>query len=116
MTLVKLSHLDIEDTTYLYPEEVIVILKTHNLDFFSFSPKWLKPQGDGAKWIEIYESVCFSKVQWGEHFINLYKRLKWDFVSEVFMNMYNDAPLWALSDISDSDTNGSDGDSDTTSE
>ena len=39
MTLVKLSHLDIEDTTYLYPEEVIVILKTHNLDFFSFSPK-----------------------------------------------------------------------------
>ena len=91
--LANLVYIDFEGTAYLKPSEVLYVISSCPfLKTFYFSPAWRR---NFREWTDIYEN---AGVEWGEEFHDLYRRVKYGFVSQRFLDMSYSAPEWALSD------------------
>lgn len=91
--LSRLEVLEIEGSTYLEPFEAQAIIDScHELKKFTFSPVWRRKS---FQWIYIYEK---HDIKWGRDFFVVYRRIKDFFHYQRFMDLYNKAPQWALTD------------------
>ena len=107
--LTFIERISIEKTTYFWPAEILEILNCcTQLRFFAFSPKWLKPNGWIA-WTDIH-TAFYAKVSWGEDFHALISRITSEYIAERFIQMYDEAPMWALSDVTSDSESGSESD------
>ena len=90
--LPNLEFVDVDGTAYLKPSEALYVISSCPFLKTYFSPVWRR---NFIEWTDVYEN---AGVEWGEEFYEMYRRVKYGFVSQRFIDMSYSAPELALSD------------------